>query len=128
MPFYLARSITCFIGHFKVVHGGQLFDGFDELELVVVHQKVDGVAVRTAAEAMVKLFFTVDGEGGGFFVMEWTTRVIILALLFQLHPSIDQIDDVGARQQVIDKYAWDSSSHMPRNLYTASCKRPRCIA
>ncbi|STW04506.1 Uncharacterised protein [Klebsiella grimontii] len=46
--------------------------------------------------------------------MERTARVIILALLFQLYPGIDQIDDVGARQQVIDKYSWDSSSHMPR--------------
>jgi hypothetical protein len=47
------------------VHG-QLFDRFHELELVVVHQEVDSVAVRTAAEAVVKLFFTVDGERGVF--------------------------------------------------------------
>jgi hypothetical protein len=40
--------------------------------------------------------------------------MVILALLFQLYPRIDQIDDVGSGQQVIDKYAWDSSSHMPR--------------
>ena len=99
------------------MHGGQLFDGFHELELVVVHQEVDSVAVRTAAKAVVKLFFTIDGERGGFFVMERTARVIILALLFQLYPGIDQIDDVGARQQVIDKYSWDSSSHMPRFIH-----------
>jgi hypothetical protein len=48
------------------VHGGQFFDGFHELELVVVHQKVDGVAVRATAEAVVKLFFTVYGERGVF--------------------------------------------------------------
>lgn len=54
--------------------------------------------------------------------MERTARVKILALLFQLHPCIDQIDDVGACQQVIDKYAWDSSSHMPL-LYTSSFRR-----
>ena len=49
--------------------------------------------------------------------MERTARVKIFALLFQLYPGIDQIDDVGARQQVIDKYSWDSSSHMPRFIH-----------
>lgn len=48
------------------MHGGQLFDRFHELELVVVHQEVDSIAVRPAAEAVVKLFFTVDGERGVF--------------------------------------------------------------
>ena len=117
MALYLAGSVACFIRHFEVVHGGQLFDRFHELELVVVHQEVDSIAVRPAAEAVVKLFFTVDGERGGFFVMERTARVKIFALLFQLYPGIDQIDDVGARQQVIDKYSWDSSSHMPRFIH-----------
>lgn len=52
--------------------------------------------------------------------MEWTARVVVLTLLFELYPRVDQIDDVGARQQIIDKYAWDSSSHRPRKLYTRS--------
>ena len=30
----------------------------------------------------------------------------ILALLFQLHTGIDQIDDVSACQQIINEYAW----------------------
>ncbi|MFO6484002.1 hypothetical protein ACLBR5_07175 [Escherichia coli] len=38
----------------------------------------------------------------------------ILALLFQLHTGIDQIDDVSARpEQIINEYAWDSSSAAP---------------
>lgn len=49
--------------------------------------------------------------------MERTARMIILALLFQLYPRVDEIDDVGSCQQVIDKYAWDSSSHMPRLFF-----------
>ncbi|MNO97862.1 hypothetical protein D3C76_895860 [compost metagenome] len=96
------------------MHGSQLFDGFNELELVVVHQKVDGVAVRPTAKAVVKLFFTVNGERGGFFVMERTARMVVLTLLFELYPRIDEIDDVGSGQQVIDKNAWNSSSHRPR--------------
>ncbi len=87
---------------------------FHELELVVVHQEVDSIAVRPAAEAVVKLFFTVDGERRGFFVMERTARVKIFALLFQLYPRIDQIDDVGSGKQIANKYAWNSSSHKPR--------------
>ena len=74
------------------MHCCQLFDRFDELELVVVHQEVDRVAVRATSKAVVKLFLTVNGEGRGFLVVEWTTRVEILALLFQLHTGIDQID------------------------------------
>ncbi len=45
--------------------------------------------------------------------MEWTTRVIVLALFLEFYAHVDQIDDVGSRQQVINEYAWDSSSHMP---------------
>ncbi len=56
MALYLAGSVACFIRHFKVVHGGQLFDRFHELELVVVHQEVDSIAVRPAAEAVVNCF------------------------------------------------------------------------
>ncbi|CPR14480.1 hypothetical protein BN1221_00893c [Brenneria goodwinii] len=39
--------------------------------------------------------------------------MIILALLFQFDARIYEIDDVGASQQIIDKYAWNSSSHKP---------------
>jgi hypothetical protein len=66
MALYLTGATACFIRHFKVVHCGQFFDGFNELELVVVHEKVDGVAVRATAKAVVKLFFTVYGERGFF--------------------------------------------------------------
>ena len=114
MALYLAGSAACFIRHFKVVHRRQLFDRFNELELVVVHQKIDRVTVGATAEAVVKLFFTVYGERGGFFVMERTARMVVLALLFELYPRVDEIDDVGSGQQVIDKNAWDSSSHRPQ--------------
>ncbi len=29
------------------------------------------------------------------------------------YAHVDQIDDIGSLQQVINEYAWDSSSHMP---------------
>ncbi|MNL85445.1 hypothetical protein D3C87_2137550 [compost metagenome] len=64
------------------MHCGQFFDGFYKLKFVVVHQKIDGVTVCATAEAVVKLFFTIYGERGGFFVMERTARVVVLALFF----------------------------------------------
>jgi hypothetical protein len=48
--------------------------------------------------------------------MERTARMVVLALLFQLYPRVDEIDDVGSGKQVIDENAWDSSGHMPQNL------------
>ena len=48
--------------------------------------------------------------------MERTARVIIFALLFQLYPRVDEIDDVGSGEQVIDENAWDSSGHMPQKF------------
>ena len=48
--------------------------------------------------------------------MERTARVVILALLFQLYPRIDQIDDVGSGKQIVNKYTWNSSSHMPQKF------------
>ena len=61
MALYLTGATACFIGHFEVVHCGQFFDGFHKLELVVVHKKVDSVAMRATPKAVIKLFspFTV---------------------------------------------------------------------
>ncbi len=44
------------------MHGRQLLNGFNEFELVVIHQKVDSVAVRATAKAMVELLFAVYGK------------------------------------------------------------------
>ncbi|CQE28361.1 Uncharacterised protein [Salmonella enterica subsp. enterica serovar Typhimurium str. DT104] len=79
--------------------------------------------MRAASKAVIKLFFTVYGERRGFLIMEWTTRVIVLALFLEFYAHVDQIDDIGSRQQVINEYAWDSSSHMPL-LYTSFFRLP----
>ncbi|CCJ86121.1 hypothetical protein BN133_2498 [Cronobacter dublinensis 582] len=107
------------------MHGGQLFDGLDEFELVVIHQEVDSVAVRAATEAVIKLFFAVYGERRGFFIMEGTARVVVLALLLELYPCVYQVDDIGASQQIIDKDTWDSSSHKPRFYQPINENKPR---
>ena len=58
-------------------------------------------------------------------MMERTARMVIFALLLQLYPSIDKIDDVGASQQVIDKYTWNSSSHKPLFGQSINENKPR---
>lgn len=118
MALLLIRAGAGFIRHFQAVLGDQFLDGFNELQPIVIHQKVDGVAVGAAAKTMVKLLFAVHGKRRGFLMMEWTAGVKVLALLFELYPRIDQIDDVGTRQQVIDKDTWDSSSHKPCQVST----------
>src|SRR5690606_32743281 len=105
MAFNLAGPTAGFVRHFKVVHRRQLFYAFHEVELVVLHQKAQSVTVCAAAKAVVELFFTVYGEGGGFLIMKRTARMKILALLFKLYPCVDKVDDIGSSQQVIDKNA-----------------------
>lgn len=58
-------------------------------------------------------------------MMERTARMVIFALFLQLYPCIDKIDDVGASQQVIDKYAWNSSSHKPLFDQSINENKPR---
>ncbi|MNY65394.1 hypothetical protein D3C86_2026600 [compost metagenome] len=58
-------------------------------------------------------------------MVERTARVIVLALLLELYPGIDQIDDVGASQQVIDKYTRNSSSHKPLLRLPINENKPR---
>ena len=62
MAFDLGWPGARFVRHFQPVHGRQLFDGFDKLEPVVIHQKVDGVAVRTTPKTVIKLLFAINGK------------------------------------------------------------------
>lgn len=45
--------------------------------------------------------------------MERTARVVIFALFLELYPRVNEVDDIGTSQQVINKDTWDSSSHKP---------------
>lgn len=111
MVFYLVGFVVCFIRYFEVVYGGQFFDCFYEFEFVVVYQEVDSIVVCFVVEVVVKLFFIVDGERGGFFVMEWIVCVKIFVLFFQFYLCIDQIDDVGFGKQIVNKYMWNLFSY-----------------
>lgn len=44
--------------------------------------------------------------------MEWIICVIVFVLFFEFYVYVDQIDDIGFCQQVINEYVWDLFSYM----------------
>ena len=111
--------------HLHALHAGELFDGVGEFESVVLHDKADGVAVGATAEAVVELLLLTDGERGAFFVMKRTASLIVLAGLLQPHPRVDQLDDIGAYEQIIDKGLWDPACHNRPVSLLGKIKKPR---
>jgi len=63
------------------------------------------------AEAVVKLFVLADGEGGGFFVVEWAAGAVVAARLFERHGGVDQIHDIDACEKLVDELLRNFSSH-----------------
>ena len=49
MALHLARTAARFVGHFQTMLRRQLFDALDKFQSIVIHQKVDSVAVRATA-------------------------------------------------------------------------------
>src|SRR5690606_20928907 len=80
----------------------------EELEAVEVHQERDRGAVRAAAEAMVELLGRRHGERCRALVVERAARRVLLALALERHARAADLDDVGARQQVVDEGIGDA--------------------
>ena len=98
-------------GNIDTLLSSQLFYRLDELHMLVLHQETDGRAMGTATEAVVELFGRTDGKGGGLFVVEGTTGLVFASGLFQRHARVDDIDNVDASDQIINKGLWNSSRH-----------------
>ena len=45
-------------------------------------------------------------------MMKRAARLIIASGFFQLHPSINQLDNIGASQKIINKGSWNLSFHL----------------
>ena len=97
------RAATFFAGDFHAGGFGQVLDSLGEVQVVVVHEKAEGIAARAAAKAVVELLVGADAERGGLFFVERAAGGVILAGFFQLHARADNIDDVGAVQKVVNK-------------------------
>ncbi|CRM76900.1 hypothetical protein [Pseudomonas sp. 22 E 5] len=56
------RAATFFAGDFHAGGFGQFLDGLGEVQVVVVHDKTEGIAACAAAEAVVELLVWADAE------------------------------------------------------------------
>ena len=81
----------------------QVVDRLDKTHAGVLHQKPDGIAVFSTAKTVKKLFGRADAEGRRFFAVERAQPHEIGTAFFQLHIAADQLDDVGAVNQLLDK-------------------------
>ena len=81
----------------------QFLDGLYELHVFVIHQEGDGGAMFTATKTMVELFDLADGEGGGLFTVERAAGLVFTAGLFQGYAAIDDLDNIRAVKQFVDK-------------------------
>ena len=91
------------IGHAHAHAVSQKLHGFDKAQTLVLHHKADGRPVRAAAEAMVKLLAGAHGKAGRFFFVERAARHIVRPALFQRNVLVDDIDNIGFGQQVVNE-------------------------
>jgi len=82
----------------------------------VFHQELDGGAMRAATEAMVELLGRTDGERRRFFVVKRAQAKQVGPALAQLHVAPDDVDNIDAGEQILEKRLWDhmQSAGQPR--------------
>jgi len=105
------RAAAFFARDFHAGGFGQFLDGLGEVQVVVVHDKAEGVAARAAAEAVVELLVGADAERRGLFLVERAAGGVVLARLLHLQARADYIDDVGAVQKVVNKALGNQPGH-----------------
>ena len=89
---------------------GQILHGFGEAQSLVFHDETDGRAVRAAAEAVVELFARADGERRGLFFVERAAGHVVGAAFLQRHALVDDVDNIGFGQQLVDEFAGNHAS------------------
>jgi len=92
----------------------QIVDGLNEAGARVVHEKANGVAVFSAAEAVIKLFGGADGERGGLFSVKGAQAHVVRAALFELHVLTHHVHHVGTRYKVLNKGLGDGHGYIVR--------------
>ena len=69
----------------------------------MVHQKTKGISIFAAAKTMEKLFGGADREAWRFFTMKRAQAHEIGAPFFKLNIAADNLHDINAGQQFLDK-------------------------
>ena len=100
LPFF-RRALV--LGHRKTHGLRKVTDRVHEAHAKVLHQEADGVAMHTAAEAVVGLARGTDGEAGGFFAVKGTQTHVVCTRLPQRDVSTDNLGNVDTAQQVLNE-------------------------
>ncbi|TSE18327.1 hypothetical protein Tigna_02563 [Tepidimonas ignava] len=103
------------VGHAQPQLRSQIVHGVPKAGARVRHQKVDRVAVRAATEAVVELLGRADRERRRFFGVERAQADEVGPAFAQRHVAADDLDDVGARQQVLQKGGRDAHPAIVRH-------------
>jgi hypothetical protein len=96
-----------FFGHLHAHRLGQITHGFDEAQAQVFGEKADGVATGATAEAVIELLAGADRKAGRLFAVKGAQAHEVGAAAAQLDVPAHDIDDVGARKQVLQEAGWD---------------------
>ena len=97
----LGRGLV--LGHLHAKLLGQVIDRFDKAHAGMVHQKTNRIAVFAAAKTVVELLGRADRKRGRFFAMKRAQAHVIGAAFFQLHIAPNDVHDIGAREQLLNK-------------------------
>ena len=74
----------------------QILDSLDEGHAAMLHQEGDGVAIGSAAEAVVELLGGADAERGGFFAVKRAQAHEVGPPFFELHVAAHHLHHVNA--------------------------------
>src|SRR5690606_21018931 len=89
--------------HLEARSRGEFLDRLDEAEVVVLHDEAERGPVRTAAEAVIELLVGADRERRRLLVVERAAGLVLPPRALQLHAAADHLDDVDARDQLVDE-------------------------
>jgi len=87
----------------------QFLDRVEKLHAVVFHQELERGAVGPAAEAVIELLLRAHRERRRALVVEGTAGLVFAAGALERYPRLDQLDDVGAREQLVEEGIGDAA-------------------
>ena len=98
---------------------GQALDRLNEAHVIEFHQEANRRAVRAAAEAVIETLARADGKRRRFFVMKRAAGLEFAARFLELHAPANDLDDVGAGDQIVDEILRNQSGHSVLNVALA---------
>ena len=109
-----AAALTLFLlrdGHIRAL--GEKADRVGEGQVLLLHDEVDDAAALFAAEAVIDLLVRRDGERAGLFVVKGAETEVVRALFGERHIAAHHVDDVAARDQLVQKALWERHDPPP---------------